>query len=112
LHRLDQEIRHLHLQQAARHLGIEGLRHHHNRRPGADPEHQALERLHLFLAIGVEIDDRDGRVVDFEPITGGRNRAGDDPQIDLPAGPEGRSHGLLERGIRRQHHHAGLVRRA
>ena len=33
LDRLDQEIRDPHLQQAARHLGVEALRHHHHRRP-------------------------------------------------------------------------------
>ena len=89
LHRLYQEVGHPHLQQPTRHVGIEAPR-PPRWRQRADARHQPLQRLHLVLPAGVEVDDDDGRACQIERVAGLGNGGRDHLEIDLRAGVERR----------------------
>jgi hypothetical protein len=77
LHRLDQEIRHPHLQQASRHFGVEALRDHNHRRRNADLVHHVFQRRHLLGPGRVEIDDGHGDAFGGKIIDAGDGAADD-----------------------------------
>ena len=60
---LGDEIGDTHLHERARDCGVESLGNDNDRRPGADPSHQAFERAHVIGIRGVEVDDHDSRAV-------------------------------------------------
>ena len=80
-----------------------------DRRPGADPRHQPIEREHLLVPAGIEVDDRHCRAFQAEIACDRRERARHHTQLDLLAGAERRLRLLLEAGIRREHDHLGLA---
>jgi hypothetical protein len=66
--RLHQKVGGPHLQQCARDIFIERLRHCHDRRPRADPRHQPGKRRHLIRTTGIEIDHNNAGVGDIERV--------------------------------------------
>ena len=103
--RLHQEVGDPHLQEPARNRLVEHLRDHDRGRTRTDARHQTLQRLHLGLEAGVEIDDDHGRIVGGKFVLDARHRAGHDAQVDLRAGAKGRAHRVFELGIGREHDH-------
>ena len=100
-HRLDQKVGDAHLHQPARDGLVEALRDGDDRRPGADPQHQPLERRQFGFVGGIDVDDDDGGAVDVDLAVALGEPALDDVEADLRAGAERGADGLLERRRRR-----------
>jgi len=86
-HRLDHEIGHPHLHQAAGKGALEAPRDHNDRRPITDAHHQAFESQQFGIGGGIEIDDDDACVADVD-VAVLRQRSPDDIENGLRVGAE------------------------
>ena len=109
-HRLDQEIGHPHLHQAAGDALLEALRDRHYRRPIADPQHQALERQQFGGIAGIDVDDDDGCAFKRDAVGAAGQCSRDHIERDLRTGAERAADGVLECRVGGQDDHPRLHR--